>query len=146
MLRIGILEFIDHRHRVTLADRLCQLFAATALQGAVQPAEQVVKPQLGALALFLLNGSADLAERARHDQVAQRQGFIKQLVDRREQRMPRRLAFLGLLQQHRLAKFIQFLRQLVVLSLLPAPFADLVQPVRQVFAAVAALIDTGLGD
>ncbi|MNF18632.1 hypothetical protein D3C80_2228300 [compost metagenome] len=60
--------------------------------------------------------------------------------------MAGRFALFGFIQQHRLTEFIQLFRQQVILGFQHHPFAYLMQPVRQVFAAVAALINAGLAD
>ncbi|MNP29486.1 hypothetical protein D3C76_1225130 [compost metagenome] len=77
LLWVGILKLIDHRHRITLADRQRQLFTTGALQCRIQPAEQIVKTQFGTLAFFLLNRKAYFTQRPCHDQVTQGQGFGK---------------------------------------------------------------------
>lgn len=113
LLRVGVLKFIDHRHRKTLANGAGQRLAAVAAQRLVKPAEHIVKPQLAAAALFAGDRIADptialastrsvsVSEEASNDSTALN-------------RMHRRFATgFGALEQKRLGKFLQRVGQLV---------------------------------
>ena len=50
--RVGVLEFIDHRHRELRADQAGEPLAVAALQRGVQAAEEVVQAHLRTSGLF----------------------------------------------------------------------------------------------
>ncbi len=50
--RVGVLEFIDHRHRELLTDQSGQSLACLAVQCLLQPQEHVVEPHLRAAPLL----------------------------------------------------------------------------------------------
>ncbi|MDT4817388.1 hypothetical protein FQZ97_504630 [compost metagenome] len=60
--RVGVLEFVDQRHRELLADALRQMLAAGAGQGAVEAQQQVVETEFGAALLLRFQRRAHLAE------------------------------------------------------------------------------------
>ena len=71
LLRIGILEFIDHGNRKTGANSRRQRIAAFTAQRCIQTAEHIVKTQLAAAAFLLGNRRADLRQRPGDHQIAQ---------------------------------------------------------------------------
>ena len=114
LLRVGVLKFIDHRHRKTLANGAGQRLAAVAAQRLVKPAEHIVKPQLAAAALFAGDRIADLDHRSRQHQIGERQRGGQQRLHGAKQGMHRWFATgFGALEQKRLGKFLQRVGQLV---------------------------------
>ncbi len=108
LLGVGILKFVDHRHRKTLANGASQRLAAVAAQRLVKPAEHIVKPQLAAAALFARDRIADLDHRSRQHQIGERQRRGQQRFYGAKQRMYGRFATgFGTLKQKRLGKFFQ---------------------------------------
>ena len=91
LLRVGVLKFINHRHRETLTNGAGQRFSALAAQRIIQPTEHVIKTELAAPTLFPGDRFADLHHRPGDNQIRQRQRRREQLFNRTEQRMHRRL-------------------------------------------------------
>ena len=71
LLRVGILKFVDHRHRKALANRAGQRFAALPAQSVIQAAEHIVKAQLAAAALLPRDRFADFNHRPGDHQIGQ---------------------------------------------------------------------------
>ena len=71
LLRIGILEFIDHGDRETSTNSRRQRIAAFTAQRRIQTAEHIVKTQLAAATFFLGNCRADLRQRPGDHQIAE---------------------------------------------------------------------------
>ncbi len=69
LLRVGILELIDHRHRKTLTNSAGQRFAAVAAQRVVKAAEHVVKAQFASTPLFAGDRFTDLHHRPGDNQI-----------------------------------------------------------------------------
>ena len=130
LLRIGVLEFIDQRHRIACADRFGEHLAARLMQRLVETAEQIVKAQQRAQPFLTARRQANLFQRAGDHQIAQRQRFGQESVDGVEQRMTRRFALFGFLQQHALTKARQVLRHRIALRFFRYPDRNTVQPVR----------------
>ena len=59
--RVGILEFIDHRHRKLPTNSACQAFALGAAQRGIQSCEQVVKAHTGQALFFAVQATGDPA-------------------------------------------------------------------------------------
>ncbi len=136
LLRIGILEFIDHRHRKTLANGGRQRFTVGTDQRTIQSAEHVVKAKLTPAALFLRHGFADLFHRAGQHQIGKRQRFGKKGFNGNKQRMLRHhAARFGARGQKCLGKLLQRVGQQITARLFLRPGADLFDP----FALVATV-------
>ena len=71
LLRIGILEFIDHGDRKTSTNSRRQRISAFTTQRRIQTAEHIVKTQLAAATFFLGNCRADLRQRTSDHQIAE---------------------------------------------------------------------------
>lgn len=87
LLGIGILEFINHRHRKTSAQCLRQQSAVFLMQRVIQPGQQIIKSHFAPVLFFLRDGPADLIHRAGKQDILQRQCLCCQFLNRREHRM-----------------------------------------------------------
>ena len=92
LLRVGILELINHRDRKTGTNRRRQRIAAFTAQRCIQTAEHIVKTQLAAAAFLLGNRRADLRQCPGDHQIADCQRLAKQLINSDEKRVLRRYA------------------------------------------------------
>ena len=99
--RIGVLKFVDHRHRQLLTDLARQSLAGLAIERRVQCVIEIIEqvrefPQPEA-ALLADQGAGDAVTRVHGDLIQQygvRGGHLGQPVQRREEGMARRLAVL----------------------------------------------------
>ena len=146
LLRIGILKFVNQRHRIAGANGVGQQRAARLLQRLVETAQQIVEAEQRAQALLFTHRVAHFHQRAGDNQIAQRERLGEKGLYRLKQRMLRRRAFFGLLRQHALGETLQLFREEIVGCLAVGPLGDFRHPERQIFAAVAALIHAGLAD
>ena len=142
LLRVGILEFINHRYRKTLANGGRQRIAAVAVQGFIETTEHVIKTQLATTALLTRHRFSNFAHRLSNHQIGEGQRRIQQPFDSAEQRVRWHLsARFGAFGQERLAEFFQRIGQLVVLRLFLRPTADFVDPFALVTAVKLAPVD-----
>ena len=72
LLGVGVLKFVNHRHRKTGTDRAGERFTILAGQRLVQAAQHVIKPQLAPATFFARDGLADLRHGAGDHQVIER--------------------------------------------------------------------------
>ncbi len=78
--RIGVLEFVDQRHRKLLANQGGQTIAASAMQGSVEPEQHVIKAHLGAATLLFFKARADpLRRMLQHGSIRFRQTVERRL-------------------------------------------------------------------
>ncbi|MNP19698.1 hypothetical protein D3C76_1122390 [compost metagenome] len=69
MLRVGVLEFIDHRDREASADRRRQRLPVFAAERRIQTAQHIVKAQLATTTFLTRDRFADFRHRAGYHQI-----------------------------------------------------------------------------
>ncbi len=122
LLGVGILKFIDHRHRETATNSRSQRITIVAVQGLIETTEHIVKAQLATAALFPRHCGADLCQRAGDHQIVQGQRLSQQSVDGGKQRVLRHFATRFCpLRKKRLRELFQRVRQLIAVLLLLSP-------------------------
>ena len=72
MLRVGILKFVNHRHREAGPDRGGKRFAIFTAQRRIEAAQHVVKPQLTPAAFLTRDGVANFRHGAGNHQIVER--------------------------------------------------------------------------
>ncbi|MNZ77037.1 hypothetical protein D3C78_955620 [compost metagenome] len=111
MLWVGILEFIDHRHRETGADRSSQRLTIFAAQCRIQSAQHVVESQFSTTIFLTCDRVTDLGHGARDHQIIQRKRLRQQGFDGNKQGMFRHNTVgFGALCQKVLGKFFKRVR------------------------------------
>ncbi|MNC80792.1 hypothetical protein D3C75_1337060 [compost metagenome] len=73
MLRVGILEFINHRRRETTTDGGGQRITTRFMQRFIEASQHIVKAKFATTTFFLLHGVADFSHRTSNDQIAKGQ-------------------------------------------------------------------------
>ena len=84
LLRIGVLEFINHRHRKTLAYSGGQRITAVTVQGFIKTAQHVIKAELAATAFLTRHRVTYFRHRLGNHQIVKSQRRIQQPFDSAE--------------------------------------------------------------
>ena len=129
LLRIGVLEFINHCHRKTATDGCRQCVAAFTAQRRIETTEHIVKTQLTASTFFCSHRFADLRQCPCDHQIANGQRLSEQFINGNKERMLwRDAARFGTFFQKTLGEFFQGIRQLITLRFFLRPGAYLLNP------------------
>ena len=144
LLWVGILEFINHRHRETGTNGRRQRIAAFATQRRVQATEHIVKTKLTTSAFFLCDSLADFRQCPGDHQIADCQRFTQQCINRDKQRMLRDYTTrFGAVFQKALREFLQCVRKLVASGFFLCPGADLFDPLSLITTIKFTSVDPG---
>ena len=129
--RVGVLEFVDHRHRIERANARCQCAFIVTIQRCGQLSQQVIERQPLLAGFGFRQQRATVSDRVRQQRRFQGDRLRQKRLHGLKHRMTRRIARWRFLHQHILSKTLQLVRHLVTMGWLRRPVRHRGDPLRQ---------------